>query len=139
VHIAHWRAIVLPILKQYTSATDGAFIDSKQTSLVWNFRDADPDFGSWQAKELMDHLESVLVNDPVDVFAGNCHVEIKAQGVSKAGTIFFSFNIKAIMPDFIIPPSCRVWWPSSSSLFLVHFHPFPLPPDFPRCPCRPPG
>ena len=34
----------------------------------------------------MDHPESVLVNDPVDVFPGNGHVEIKPQGVSK-GTL----------------------------------------------------
>jgi trehalose 6-phosphate synthase/phosphatase len=73
-HIARWRAIVLPILEQYTDSTDGSFIKDKETSVVWHYRDADPDFGSWQAKELMDHLESVLVNDPVDVFAGNGRV-----------------------------------------------------------------
>ena len=82
-HIARWRAIVLPILEQYTDSTDGSFIKDKETSVVWHYRDADPDFGAWQAKELMDHLESVLVNDPVDVFAGSFHVEIKPQGVSK--------------------------------------------------------
>ena len=82
-NIARWRSIVLPILEQYTDSTDGSFIRAKETSVVWDYRDADPDFGAWQAKELMDHLESVLVSDPVDVFAGNCHVEIKPQGVSK--------------------------------------------------------
>ena len=85
-NIARWRSIVLPILEQYTDSTDGSFIKDKETSVVWHYRDADPDFGAWQAKELMDHLESVLVSDPVDVFAGNCHVEIKPQGVSK-GTV----------------------------------------------------
>ena len=38
----------------------------------------------------MEHLESVLVNDPVDVFPGNGHVEIKPQGVSK-GTVVEMF------------------------------------------------
>ena len=82
-HIKKWHAIVMPILEQYTDATDGSFIRDKGTSVIWDYRDADPDFGQWQAKELMDHLESVLVNDPVDVFPGNGHVEIKAHGVSK--------------------------------------------------------
>ena len=86
-HIARWRAIVLPILEQYTDSTDGSFIKDKETSVVWHYRDADPDFGAWQAKELMDHLESVLVNDPVDVFAGSFHVEIKPQGVSKGTAV----------------------------------------------------
>jgi trehalose 6-phosphate synthase/phosphatase len=76
----------MPILEQYTDSTDGAFIKDKGTSVIWHFGDADPDFGAWQAKELMDHLESALVNDPVDVFPGNGHVEIKPQGVSK-GTL----------------------------------------------------
>jgi trehalose 6-phosphate synthase/phosphatase len=82
-HIARWRTVVLPILEQYTDSTDGSFIKDKETSIVWNYCDSDPDFGSWQSKELMDHLESVLVNHPVDVFTGNGHVEIKPQGVSK--------------------------------------------------------
>ena len=85
-HIKKWHEIVMPILEQYTDSTDGSFIKDKGTSVIWHFGDADPDFGSWQAKELMDHLESVLVNDPVDVFPGNGHVEIKPQGVSK-GTL----------------------------------------------------
>ena len=69
-NIARWRGIVLPILEQYQDSTDGSYIRDKKTSVVWDYRDADPDFGAWQAKELMDHLESVLVNDPVDVSGG---------------------------------------------------------------------
>ncbi|KAK6151504.1 hypothetical protein DH2020_014139 [Rehmannia glutinosa] len=42
-----------------------------------------PDFGLWQAKELLDHLESVLANDPVVVKSGQQIVEVKPQGVSK--------------------------------------------------------
>jgi trehalose-6-phosphatase len=38
-----------------------------------------------QAKELLDHLESVLSNEPVEVVAGNAIVEVKPQGVSKVG------------------------------------------------------
>ncbi len=36
-----------------------------------------------QAKELLDHLESVLSNEPVEVVAGNAIVEVKPQGISK--------------------------------------------------------
>ena len=37
---------------------------------MWHYRDADPDFGSWQAKELLDHLEGVLSNEPIEVGRG---------------------------------------------------------------------
>ncbi|GBF87394.1 trehalose-6-phosphate synthase phosphatase [Raphidocelis subcapitata] len=51
--------------------------------LVWHYRDADPAFGNWQAKELTDHLEDVLSNLPVEVTVGSAIVEIKPQGVTK--------------------------------------------------------
>lgn len=40
-----------------------------------------------QAKELLDHLEGVLSNEPVEVVAGNAIVEVKPQGVSKGGAV----------------------------------------------------
>lgn len=36
-----------------------------------------------QAKELLDHLEGVLSNKPVEIVGGQGYVEIKPQGVSK--------------------------------------------------------
>jgi hypothetical protein len=40
-----------------------------------------------QAKELMDHLEDVLSNLPVEVSAGSTIVEIKPQGISKGAVV----------------------------------------------------
>ncbi len=45
--------MALPILKQYQESTDGTFIEAKESALVWHHRDADPDFGSWQASVLV--------------------------------------------------------------------------------------
>lgn len=81
-----WKDIVLPILQLYTESTDGSSIEAKESALVWHYRDADPDFGSWQAKELLDHLEGVLANEPVEVVPGQTIVEVKPQGVSKGRT-----------------------------------------------------
>jgi trehalose 6-phosphate synthase/phosphatase len=36
-------------------------------------------FGSAQAKEMLDHLESVLANEPVSVKSGKFIVEVKPQ------------------------------------------------------------
>ncbi|XP_051127070.1 probable alpha,alpha-trehalose-phosphate synthase [UDP-forming] 11 [Andrographis paniculata] len=78
-----WKKIVLPVMEHYTEATDGSSIEQKESALVWHHQEADPDFGLWQAKELLDHLESVLANDPVVVKSGQQIVEVKPQGVSK--------------------------------------------------------
>ncbi|KAI9381238.1 hypothetical protein POPTR_015G074000v4 [Populus trichocarpa] len=78
-----WKNIAEPVMKLYTEATDGSYIEVKESALVWHHQDADPDFGSCQAKELLDHLENVLANDPVAVKRGQNIVEVKPQGVTK--------------------------------------------------------
>lgn len=65
-------------MKVYTETTHGSYIESKESALVWHHLDADIDFGSCQAKELMDHLESVLVKEPAIVKRGQHIVEVKA-------------------------------------------------------------
>lgn len=74
-----WKQIAEPVMKLYTETTDGSTIEDKETALVWWYEDADPDFGSCQAKELLDHLESVLANEPVTVKSGQNYVEVKPQ------------------------------------------------------------
>ena len=82
-----WREVVLPILELYTESTDGSFVELKDSALAWHYGDADPEFGSTQAKELLDHMESVLANEPVEVVAGPGVVEIKPQGVGKGQAV----------------------------------------------------
>lgn len=74
-----WRKISEPIMQVYTETTDGSFIEPKESALVWHHQYADHDFGSCQAKELLSHLESVLVNEPVVVRRGHQIVEVKPQ------------------------------------------------------------
>ena len=66
-------------MKLYTESTDGSFIEAKESAIVWHHQHADPDFGAWQSKELLDHLESVLGNEPVAVMRGKNIVEVKPQ------------------------------------------------------------
>lgn len=82
-----WKEIVVPVMEHYTEATDGSFIEQKESAVVWHHQDADSHFGSCQAKELLDHLESVLANEPVVVKRGQHIVEIKPQVISNS-TLF---------------------------------------------------
>ncbi|KAL0005187.1 hypothetical protein SO802_012748 [Lithocarpus litseifolius] len=100
-----WKQIAEPVMKLYTETTDGSTIEDKETSLVWSYEDADPDFGSCQAKELLDHLESVLANEPVTVKSGQNTVEVKPQGVSKglvAKRLLSIMQGKGPSPDFVL-------------------------------------
>lgn len=74
-----WKKAVEPVMAHYTEATDGSFIETKESALVWHHQEADPHFGSCQEKELRDHLENVLANEPVVVKRGQHIVEVKPQ------------------------------------------------------------
>lgn len=66
-------------MELYTEVTDGSCVESKESALVWHHQYADPDFGSRQANGLLDHLGSVLANEPVAVKKGDHIVEVKPQ------------------------------------------------------------
>ncbi|XP_077251103.1 putative alpha,alpha-trehalose-phosphate synthase [UDP-forming] 7 [Tasmannia lanceolata] len=100
-----WIEIAEPVMKLYTEATDGSFIETKESALVWHHKDADPGFGSSQAKEMLEHLESVLANEPVAVKRGQYIVEVKPQGVTKglvAEKILSSMTQNGKQADFVL-------------------------------------
>ncbi|KAF7806595.1 putative alpha,alpha-trehalose-phosphate synthase [UDP-forming] 11 [Senna tora] len=101
-----WKNIVEPVMAHYTEATDGSFIEQKESALVWHHQEADPHFGSCQAKELLDHLESVLANEPVMVKRGQHIVEVNPQGVNKGivvrNLISRMMTSKGKAPDFVL-------------------------------------
>lgn len=78
-----WRDIVRPILEYFTERTPGTYIEKKESSLTWHYRDADPNFGSWQAKDMQIQLEDVLSNLPLEIIQGNRMLEVRHQGASK--------------------------------------------------------
>lgn len=47
-----WIENVRDMMRQYSEKTDGAFIEEKESMIVWNYKDSDHDLGKWQAKEL---------------------------------------------------------------------------------------
>ncbi|XP_047089892.1 alpha,alpha-trehalose-phosphate synthase [UDP-forming] 6-like [Lolium rigidum] len=100
-----WMQIIRPVMDLYTETTDGSIIEQRDTVLVWNYEDADPDFGSCQAKELVDHLESVVTNEPVSVKSTVHSVEAKPQGVSKglvARRMLATLKERDMRPDFVL-------------------------------------
>lgn len=100
-----WKQIAEPVMQLYTETTDGSTIETKESALVWSYQYADPDFGSCQAKELLDHLESVLANEPVSVKSGQHIVEVKPQGVNKgivAEHLLSTMRQKGMLPDFVL-------------------------------------
>jgi trehalose-phosphatase len=100
-----------PVMKLYTEATDGSYIETKESALVWHHQDADPGFGSAQAKEMLDHLESVLANEPVSVKSGQHIVEVKPQvlNFSKTHYVLCMVEIDTYVMDVHVPHTmCKI-------------------------------
>lgn len=62
-----YRSTIRPLLQHYTDRTPGSFIEEKDINMTWHYRDADPEFGSWQASELQVNLEKLLAHAAVSV------------------------------------------------------------------------
>nr|CCA15235.1 alpha putative [Albugo laibachii Nc14] len=79
-----WWEHVIPLLEYYTERTPGAYIERKDSSVTWHYRDCDLDHGLWQASELLVSLREITRALPVSVVPGNRCLELRPQKVSKA-------------------------------------------------------
>jgi trehalose 6-phosphate synthase/phosphatase len=80
---SEWKPKLLPILEVYADRVPGAFVEKKEFSLAWHYRDADPEQGSLAARELADDLLALTSNIDAQVVQGNKVVEVKNGGVNK--------------------------------------------------------
>jgi trehalose 6-phosphate synthase/phosphatase len=82
-----WRSLAVSIMEVYTSRTHGSYIEETEMKVLWQYRDADLEFGTLQAKELEDHLAKYLRSFPVDILHGGIkeggYVEVRPRGVNK--------------------------------------------------------
>lgn len=78
-----WMEKVRPVLESVVDRTPGSFIEEKNYSLAWHYRNTDPDFGEKRAVELHETLTGLIGNDDLSVLAGNKVTEIKSSNVNK--------------------------------------------------------
>jgi len=82
-----WRPTAITIMEVYTSRTHGSYIEETEMKVLWQYRDADPEFGYLQARELEDHLSNVLRSYSVDILHGGVEeggfIEVRPKGVNK--------------------------------------------------------
>lgn len=82
-----WRETIRPLFQHYTERTPGSFIEEKEVNITWHYRNADPEFGAWQAAELQVNLEKILSHLAVSVILGNKTLELRPSSVDKASAV----------------------------------------------------
>ena len=78
-----WMEKIRPVLESFVDRTPGTFIEEKNFSLAWHYRQTDPDFGNKRATELKTVLTSLIGTDNISILSGNKVVEIKSGNVNK--------------------------------------------------------
>ncbi|GAA97381.1 glycosyltransferase family 20 protein [Mixia osmundae IAM 14324] len=72
-----WKEDVVEIFKYYEARTTGSFVETKKSSTTFHYRNADPVYGAFQAKECQGILESMSEKLPIDVLVGKKNVEVR--------------------------------------------------------------
>ncbi len=80
-----WLPVVQEILLDVSEEVPGTRLERKPCALAWHYRMADPDYGTWRARELHSQLEQDLAHLPVDILHGHRVIEIRAAGIHKGG------------------------------------------------------
>jgi trehalose 6-phosphate synthase/phosphatase len=84
-----WMDAVRRVMDVYTQRTHGTYIEQKGSAIIWQFRDADRDFGVMQSKELEEHLHEIVNThqSPLEVIRGggidDGYIEVRPEGLSK--------------------------------------------------------
>ncbi|XP_021287464.1 alpha,alpha-trehalose-phosphate synthase [UDP-forming] 1 [Herrania umbratica] len=83
-----WVDSVKHVFEYFTERTPRSHFDFRDTSLVWNYKYADVEFGRLQARDMLQHLwTGPISNASVDVVQGSRSVEVRAVGVTKGAAI----------------------------------------------------
>jgi trehalose 6-phosphate synthase/phosphatase len=100
-----WKGFTVEHLEPYTERCEGSFIEVKEASVVWQYRDCDPELGKSFANVITLDLESTLRNLNLNIINGKGYVEVKPKGINKGA--FLSLILKeeikkGKIPDFIL-------------------------------------
>jgi trehalose 6-phosphate synthase/phosphatase len=82
-----WMNAVRKIMSIYVERTHGTYIEQKGSAIIFQFRDADPEFGYLQSKELEENLADVVISYPIEIIRGggvdDGYIEVRPKGLSK--------------------------------------------------------
>lgn len=95
-----WKPDILPILEVYTARLSGSFVEHKDFSLAWHFRNADPELSLLRVRELISNLRDFTVQRDLQIVEGKKVVEIKNSGISKGIAAHYLISRKGA--DFIM-------------------------------------
>jgi trehalose 6-phosphate synthase/phosphatase len=74
-------------MEMYTRRCPNSFIEEKEFSMVWHFRNTEAEQGKLKSLELMGDLNDYINNRQLQVNLGNKIVEVRSRGIDKGTAI----------------------------------------------------
>ncbi len=78
-----WKAIIKPTLQKYADKTAGAFVEEKECSLVWHYRNSPTYYAQKNMTILRRVLAPILKTMGLKIYSGNMILEIKSPYANK--------------------------------------------------------
>ena len=78
-----WLRPIERLLRRVAADVPGAQVERKSCSVAWHYREAEPEYGAWRARELLNDLHQHLEGIPAEVLSGHQVLEVRAAGVDK--------------------------------------------------------
>jgi trehalose 6-phosphate synthase/phosphatase len=95
-----WKSEIRPILEVYVDRTPGTFIEEKEYSLAWHFRNADSGLAGMRSIELREDLMLRTKHLDLTLLEGDKVVEVKNSGITKG--VAALYWLRNIPYDFIL-------------------------------------
>lgn len=95
-----WMQRTEKIMQEYTNKCPHTFIEKKQYSIAWHYRNADLGDGAVRARELFEDLVKATSQLPLNILNGNKVIEVRIKGINKGAAITRLLN--ADRHDFIL-------------------------------------
>jgi len=82
-----WLPRIERLLRRVTADVPGTLVERKSCSVAWHYRQAEPEYGAWRARELLVAIEQLLLGAPAEILLGHRVIEVRARGVNKGAYV----------------------------------------------------
>ncbi len=95
-----WKTRIMPLLNFYVERLPGSFLEEKECSIAWHYRQSDAESADFLAQELKFELNNLLFQTNMEVLEGNKVLEVRAKSANKGAAVLAVLDDAAY--DFIL-------------------------------------
>jgi len=82
-----WKVRIMPMLEFYVERLPASFLEEKECSVAWHYRQSDAESADFMAQELKFELNNLLFQTNMEVLEGNKVLEVRAKSANKGAAV----------------------------------------------------